>query len=56
MMNPTTVFFLYQYSTNIQYASSTSLKVAVKLMCKCVMWKDLKFQMTATLKILQPLC
>lgn len=38
---------------NIQYARSTSWKVAVKLMYKCSVLNALKFQMTATLKILQ---
>lgn len=28
--------------------------MAVKLMCRCAVWHDLKFQMTATLKILKP--
>lgn len=55
MMNTTTVFLLYQNSINVQYARSTSWKVAVRLMCKCAVWNDLKFQMTATLKILQSL-
>lgn len=55
MMNPATVFLLYQYSINVQYARGTSWKVAVKLMCKCAVWNNLKFHRTATLKVLQGL-
>lgn len=56
MMNPTTVFVLYQYSINIQYARGPGQKVVLKLTCKGAVWNDLKFPMTATLKILQTLC
>lgn len=55
MMNSTTVFLLYQYSINIQYAKGASWKVVVNLKCRCAVWHDLKFQMTATLRVLQPL-
>lgn len=55
MMNSTTVFLLYRYSINIQCGAGASGKAVVSLQCRCAVWHDLKFQMTATLRVLQPL-